>query len=59
MSDARHDTAAGARLEDGTAEGLHAGRHRGPASAREDSTEAAGLPHGRHRRLAGNHGTES
>ncbi|MDX3093467.1 hypothetical protein PV703_31340 [Streptomyces sp. ME01-24h] len=57
MSDGRHDTAAEARLEDGTAEGLHAGRHRGTASA-HDNTEAVQPPHGRHRRPSGSAGME-
>ncbi|MDX2848547.1 hypothetical protein [Actinacidiphila glaucinigra] len=52
MSDARHDTAAEARLEDGNAEGPHAGRHRGTASAQENA-QVVEAPHGRHRRPSG------
>ena len=53
MSDARHDTAAEARLEDGNAEGPHAGRHRGTASAQDDNAQVVEAPHGRHRRPSG------
>ncbi|MFI8183993.1 hypothetical protein OG539_15035 [Actinacidiphila glaucinigra] len=58
MSDARHDTAAEARLEDGNAEGLHAGRHRGTASTHDNEAEAVPPPHGRHRRPSGSAGME-